>query len=541
MEQGRSTSLRLGAQKLIPQDLSQSLGKLPPQAKDLEVTVLGALMVETKSILQVPYLKPQHFYDDRHAEVFRAISSLHAEHINPDFRMVIQRLREIGKLDIVGGAHAVIELTSAVSSADNINHHGRVIVEMAIKRALIELASGIQSQAYEDTTDVFDLLKKSQENLTFIEQRETADSGPERIKALWEKYGITFKPERPETLIKIGEADVCTVGNLSLLIGKKKSRKSLLVTHLLWVFLQSRNNVADDIVVFDTEQEEYDVWCARDRLYRMTNQYVAFFCLRGLDPKQRREFISHTITHWPRKLRIAVIDGIRDCMSNINDPDETTMVMSWLMAMNVETKVHFINILHLNKTDNNARGHIGTELLNKAEVTIEVELQTGTDELHPPSVVKCESSRRKPFEQFMFTHGETGLPEILGAPVGQQAQDTEEQLSRLQQVFEGDTLTNKEVRQQICAQFGVGDNSARKLLAEFVRKGWILKSGTYRSPNATYKLNIRSAPPQQSVIIPDPQQNMFDNQAVNCVNTVTPTVDNTPPDQYEPASDDLPF
>lgn len=517
MDQG-STSLRLSSKPgALPKDISQALGKLPPQATDIEEAVLGSLMLETKSLDKVKFLKPVHFYHDGHAEIFRAITQVVAEGIMPDMRQVRVKLSANGKLEMVGGAYKLADLTSKVSSAANIEHDARVIVEMSMKREMIRLANGIHQEAYEDTTDVFDLFKKFKADLEFLEQRETSASGPEKIKLLWEKLQITTKPDRPEALIRIGESDVCTVGNISLLIGKKKSRKSLLVTHLLHIYLSSRDHLAEDVVIFDTEQEEYDVWAMRDRIYRMTNCFVSIYSLRGLNPKERRDFIEQTIEYWEwndslgrpisKKPRIAVIDGIRDCMSNINDPDETTEVMSWLMRMNVEYKTHFINILHLNKTDNNARGHIGTELLNKAEITMEVELDPHSKEVNPPSIVRCESSRRKPFENFIFTHGATGLPELLGAPIGRDHEDMDEQSKKLQLVFEDQVLKFSEVKDGIKAHFAVGDNKAKQILAKFIQRGWILKSGPDRSPNTSYKINVKPSeyvPPP--VVIPQPEQ-----------------------------------
>lgn len=489
MEKG-STSLRLSnqPQKLIPRDISESLGKLPPQALDLEEAVLGAVMLEKRAIDQIAFLRPEHFYKDSHREIYNACLQLRSANEPVDMRTVVIQLRREGKLELVGGAYVIPELTSKVSSAANIEFHARVVLEMAIKRKLIEAASTVHHNAYEDQTDVFELLDRVIEELQFVKQRETTSSGPERIKALWEKFQIVVEPVRPPSLIRLGEADVCTVGNVSLLVGKKKSRKTLLMIHLIHLFLQDRNNLADEVVIFDTEQEEYDVWQIRDKIYRMTNQYVAVFCLRGMTPKERREFISQTVQHWPKKLKIGVIDGIRDCMSNINDPDETTVVMTWLMGMNVDTKIHFINILHLNKTDGNARGHIGSELLNKAEVTIEVRY----DEQTTHSVVICESSRRKPFDNFAFTHGPTYLPEIVGVPIKEKvAQD--EQIQRLQAVFEGDSLRTKELIHAMMAQFGCGMSKAKKLVADYVRRSWIVKSGKDRDPNTTYKLIVQSA------------------------------------------------
>jgi replicative DNA helicase len=166
MEQGRSTPLRLSSKsnKLIPRDISESLGKLPPQALDLEEAVLGALMLEKNALnAVVEFLKPEHFYDDRHKEIYTAIIDLFKATEPVDMRTVVNQLRKNGKIELIGGAYYIAELTSRVSSAANIEYHSRVIMEMAIKRTLIEVASQIHHDAYEDTTDVFELLDKTEQ------------------------------------------------------------------------------------------------------------------------------------------------------------------------------------------------------------------------------------------------------------------------------------------------------------------------------------------------------------------------------------------
>lgn len=168
MEQGRSTSLRFSnkSNKLIPREISEGLGKLPPQALDLEEVVLGALMLEKNALnAVVEFLKPDHFYDDRHKEIYTAIIDLFKATEPVDMRTVVNQLRKNGKIELVGGAYYIAELTAKVSSAANIEYHARVIMEMAIKRTLIEVASQIQSDAYEDTTDVFELLDKTEQSV----------------------------------------------------------------------------------------------------------------------------------------------------------------------------------------------------------------------------------------------------------------------------------------------------------------------------------------------------------------------------------------
>ncbi len=172
MEQ-RSTSLRVNPDKVgtgkasrLVRDIAESLGKLPPQAPDLEEAVLGALMLEKNALTAVvEFLRPDHFYSEQHKEIYTAIIDLFKSSDPVDMRTVVAQLRKNGKLEIVGGAYYIAELTSKVSSAANIEYHARIIIEMAIKRELIQIASQVHHEAYEDTTDVFELLDKTEQSI----------------------------------------------------------------------------------------------------------------------------------------------------------------------------------------------------------------------------------------------------------------------------------------------------------------------------------------------------------------------------------------
>ncbi len=171
MEQ-RSTPLRSGSTKiakLVPRDIAENLGKLPPQALDLEEAVLGALMLEKSALTAViEYLRPEHFYTEQHREIYQAITDLFKGSEPVDMRTVVAQLRKNGRLELVGGAYYIAELTSKVSSAANIEYHSRIVIEMAIKRDLIQISSLVQQQAYEDTTDVFDLLDRTEQSIFAI-------------------------------------------------------------------------------------------------------------------------------------------------------------------------------------------------------------------------------------------------------------------------------------------------------------------------------------------------------------------------------------
>lgn len=168
MEFGKTESVRLGTKSrtLVGQDLTQILGKVPPQALDLEEAVLGALLLEKDALTNViDILKPNTFYKDSHKEIYESIVDLFNNSEPVDLLTVTNHLRKKGKLELVGGAYYITELTSKVNSAAHIEYHARIIIEKAIKRELIRIASEIHREAYEDTVDVFSLLDKTEQSL----------------------------------------------------------------------------------------------------------------------------------------------------------------------------------------------------------------------------------------------------------------------------------------------------------------------------------------------------------------------------------------
>jgi replicative DNA helicase len=141
-------------------------GKIPPQATDLEEAVLGALMLEKDALANViDILKPEVFYKEAHQHIFEAIRILFNRSQPVDILTVTNELKSMGMLDIVGGPYYIAQLTSRVVSAANIEYHTRIIVQKFIQRELIRISSEISTEAYEDTTDVFELLDKAEGNL----------------------------------------------------------------------------------------------------------------------------------------------------------------------------------------------------------------------------------------------------------------------------------------------------------------------------------------------------------------------------------------
>ena len=143
-----------------------ALGKVPPQAKDLEEAILGAIMLEKSAFdTVVEILKPECFYLDAHQEVYKAMQSLAMRSLPIDMLTVVEELKFREKLDMVGGPYAISKLTNAVVSAANIEAHSRIVLQKFIQRELIRISGEIIGEAYEDSTDVFDMLDMAEGKL----------------------------------------------------------------------------------------------------------------------------------------------------------------------------------------------------------------------------------------------------------------------------------------------------------------------------------------------------------------------------------------
>ncbi len=157
---------------LFLETLRSESGKLPPQAVELEEAVLGALMIEKDALTAVvDILQDSSFYKESHQRIYKAILSLFGKSEPIDMLTVTTQLRSTGELEFIGGASYLVKLTNKVNSAANIEYHARIITQSAIKRDMIKIAGDILRDAYEDTTDVFNLLDKTEQTFFEISER----------------------------------------------------------------------------------------------------------------------------------------------------------------------------------------------------------------------------------------------------------------------------------------------------------------------------------------------------------------------------------
>ena len=214
-----------------------------------------------------------------------------------------------------------------------------------------------------------------------------------------------------------------TIDNFSLVIGKAKAKKSIFVGMAVSTALSKdifhgkfRSNLSEEkneVLYFDTEQSGYHVQLALkricDQLKVKEPKNLHTYGLRKSSPEERLELIEYAIYNNP-KIGFVVIDGIKDLINSINDEVEASKMANKLLRWTEDNHIHIVTVLHQNKGDNNARGHIGTELINKAETVLTVTVDSTNENI---SIVEPQQCRNMPFDTFAFQINDSGIPELV--------------------------------------------------------------------------------------------------------------------------------
>ena len=249
----------------------------------------------------------------------------------------------------------------------------------------------------------------------------------EKTKEMWQQAILSVECEyekQPEVLF-VGDVCIGTLGNFSASIGKAKSKKTFNLSAVVASaltdepVLKYRARFPDGkkgILYVDTEQSTFHCQRVMKRIFRLAGlpedkdcEQLQFLALRKNTPEERLSIIETAIAN-TEGLGLVIIDGVRDLVYDINSPAEATSVISKLMQWTDERQVHLHTILHQNKGDDNARGHIGTELNNKAETVMQIEKDKTDGNI---SVVEAVHIRSMEFDPFAFRINDRALPELV--------------------------------------------------------------------------------------------------------------------------------
>lgn len=216
-------------------------GKLPPQASELEEAILGCVMLEKESmVVAVSILKPDMFYSEQNKAIFEAICKLFNSNKPIDLLTVIDKLRSSNKLEFVGGALTITELTNKITSSINIEFYCRVVYEMFIKREMIKISNAISEKCYDTVSDAFEVVDEGIKNLLLISSVDTgANIEPiSRMQKAMTQIEFAMKNNNIITGIPSGYIDIDNITggwqneDLITIGGRPASGKSALALNL---------------------------------------------------------------------------------------------------------------------------------------------------------------------------------------------------------------------------------------------------------------------------------------------------------------------
>jgi hypothetical protein len=266
-----------------------------------------------------------------------------------------------------------------------------------------------------------------------IEPKKEEEKKPEHLDAIILKcYIDTEIPViKPPVIIKIKTKHgfdniytrVLTLGNFSAIIGKSKAKKTFLATMLMACATRGGQldyTIESDlpsgrpcVALFDTEQSNYDAYITAKRVSDMSGKNKSLFGsfdLREFTPLERCDIINRFIEKRSYAVSYIVIDGIADLAMAINDEIEASRVVSLLMKWTKVYNVHITVIIHQNKNDNFATGHLGSAIMKKAECIMSV-TKDSCDSMR--SEIRCDYIRgAMEFDKFSILIDENGMPKV---------------------------------------------------------------------------------------------------------------------------------
>jgi hypothetical protein len=316
-------------------------------------------------------------------------------------------------------------------------------------------------------------------------------------------------PEAP-AYCTINNKPALTAGNFSLITGKKKAGKTFLLGGIIASTINNsiqletiKGCLPEDkksIIYFDTEQSHFHAARSIKRICSLVDnsnpENLFAFGLRPLPPSERLDFIGRVINEIPY-VGIVAIDGIRDLLTTgINDEQEATRLTNLFLKWSYDFNLHIILLLHQNKNDLNARGHIGSEVVNKAETIISVT----KDKKINVFKVACEDARDIEFESFGFVVSKDGLPVAIILPDSKKRKITnpslityEKHKDTLHKIFKDELeYTCAELKAKLMDEFNIGRDASERFISYYYDNCWITKE--HKGKFMNYRLSNKTVP-----------------------------------------------
>lgn len=355
--------------------------KIIPSCVDVEKTLIAQLLIDGEIMAKTSFiLRPEMFYNDSYQKIYTAISELFENGVGINMITVIDKLRKLSFLEVVGGAYFITSLTNEISTSANYIYHAQIIHQTWLRRHILQESYKLYQLSYELNNDI-------EESKLFIDNlKNTVD------------YEISSKSNNfyDETIVRHDEYiyDSCTflsiklqertVGlmsenAMSMIYGPRGSRKSTLMSLLVGYISSGKIDSSfisnqRKVKIFDTEQSPKYSQKTLHKIIGVSgleySDFITYHTLKKYNKNVKKQIVEMCIAK--DKPSVVIIDNIRHFVSNINDFTESGQTLEWLLYIQAKYNVHICCVIHQNKGDNNARGHLGAEIDTATEMTLRI-------------------------------------------------------------------------------------------------------------------------------------------------------------------------
>lgn len=313
-----------------------------------------------------------------------------------------------------------------------------------------------------------------------------------KLSIKWTKCQVFANDVIPEDepLLSFGEQVFISKGNLATITGKPKCFKTFLTSSLGAAFLVgtfmniSAHKNGGKLLLVDTEQGKARAQKVQRRINQIcgyeidsNNENLIVLSVRELDAEVRLQVIKEAIAD--NSPALVLIDGIRDLLSNFNDIEESNLIINEMMKLSSNYCCGIITVIHQNKGDTNARGHLGSELMNKSQSVIEMRK---TGDIGTATPLYCRDIE---FEPFSFMIDGNGLPRLCDIPaVASSNKEASLKLLIKEAVGEAEAISQKELIANLVTSTNKSEKTAKRRIGEAIVLGFLQEL-----PNNTYQLS----------------------------------------------------
>lgn len=306
---------------------------------------------------------------------------------------------------------------------------------------------------------------------------------------------------KPPSIIEVGGISLFTLGNISALYGKPKGGKTFYGIKLTCVVLDNNSRLYkgfknkipySNVIYFDTEQSDYHVSLLGNRIVQKVGlkpetSKFSLYALRKHSPAIRLQIIEQ-ILYSSKDVSFVIIDGIADLLMNgYNDEKEAIMIASKLLKWTQELNIHIVVVIHENKGNSFLKGHVGSQIMQKAETILNVAKSTRDDSI---SEVTASYNRGENIPTDYFIIDENGLPIDADAPIAPASNkplkkptdfDLEFKLNLVEEAFQNEkeikykALSDKLKHYLANKLYYVGDTTLRGWITYYKESGIILQ------------------------------------------------------------------